>query len=86
MRLGVLCSGGKDSLFACYRAMQEEKVACLVTLFPENPESYMFHTPNLHLVPLQAEAAGLPLVSQKSRGVEDEELGRTSNFQHPTSK
>ena len=78
MRLGVLCSGGKDSLFACYRAMQEEKVACLVTLFPENPESYMFHTPNLHLVPLQAEAAGLPLVSQKSRGVEEEELGDLS--------
>lgn len=74
MRLGVLCSGGKDSLYACYRAMQEEEVACLITLQPGNPESYMFHTPNLHMVPLQAKAAGLPLVIEKSTGIEEAEL------------
>ncbi|OPX69088.1 MAG: ATP-binding region [Methanoregulaceae archaeon PtaB.Bin056] len=74
LRLGVLCSGGKDSLFSCFRAMQEEEVACLVTLVPENPESYLFHTPNLHLVPLQAEAAGLPLVSEITTGIEEEEI------------
>ncbi|MCU0632517.1 MAG: diphthine--ammonia ligase [Methanolinea sp.] len=74
MRLGVLCSGGKDSLYACYRAMQEEEVACLITMKPKNPESYMFHTPNLHLVPLQAEAARLPLVSVHTEGKEEEEL------------
>lgn len=74
MRLGVLCSGGKDSLFACCRAMQEEEVACLITLVPENPESYMFHTPNLHMVPLQAEAAGIPHVVVKTEGVEEKEL------------
>lgn len=74
MKLGVLCSGGKDSLFACFRAMQVEEVACLITLFPENPESYMFHTPNLHLVPLQAEAAGIPLVSFPTDGIEETEL------------
>jgi ABC transporter with metal-binding/Fe-S-binding domain ATP-binding protein len=54
--------------------MQEEEVACLVTLVPENPESYLFHTPNLHLVPLQAEAAGLPLVSEITTGIEEEEI------------
>jgi len=74
MRLGVLCSGGKDSLFACFCAMQEEEVSCLITVLPENPESYMFHTPNLHLVTLQAEAAGLPLVAIQSRGREEEEV------------
>lgn len=74
MRLGVLCSGGKDSLYAWYKAMQVEEVACLVTLFPKNPESYMFHTPNLHMVPLQAEAAGLPLVSFTTQGEEGSEL------------
>lgn len=74
MRLGVLCSGGKDSLFACFRAMQEEEVACFITLIPENAESYMFHTPNLHMVPLQAEASGLPLVSVKSCGLAEKEL------------
>jgi ABC transporter with metal-binding/Fe-S-binding domain ATP-binding protein len=54
--------------------MQEEEVACLITMKPKNPESYMFHTPNLHLVPLQAEAARLPLVSVHTEGKEEEEL------------
>jgi ABC transporter with metal-binding/Fe-S-binding domain ATP-binding protein len=74
MRLGVLCSGGKDSWAACHRAMAKEEVACLVSLRPENEESYLFHTPNTHLVPLQAEAAGLPLVSVDTPGIENEEL------------
>lgn len=78
VRLGVLCSGGKDSLYACYRAMQKEEVACLVTLVPENPESYLFHTPNLHMVPLQAKATGLPLVSEMTTGIEEEEIGDLS--------
>jgi len=74
MRVGVLCSGGKDSLFACYCAMQREEVLCLITVFPENPESYMFHTPNLHVVALQAEASGIPLVARQSSGRKEEEL------------
>ncbi len=45
MRLGVLCSGGKDSLFACWKAMQKEEVICLITVRSGNPWSYMFHTP-----------------------------------------
>jgi len=73
MRVGVLCSGGKDSLFACYCAMQREEVLCLITVFPENPESYMFHTPNLHVVALQAEASGIPLVARQSSGRKEEE-------------
>jgi hypothetical protein len=47
VKLGVLFSGGKDSVFACYRAMQKENVACLITLVSENEDSYMFHTPNI---------------------------------------
>jgi len=74
MRLGVLCSGGKDSLFACMMAMEREEVACLIALRPRNEESYMFHTPNVSLVPLQAEAAELPLVEMPTEGVEEEEL------------
>jgi ABC transporter with metal-binding/Fe-S-binding domain ATP-binding protein len=78
MRLGVLCSGGKDSLFACYLAMQKEEVACLISVRSKNEESYMFHTPNVHLVPLQAEAAGLPLVSVETEGIEEDELSDLS--------
>lgn len=74
MRVGVLFSGGKDSTYACYRAMEAEKVVCLITVIPQNPDSYMFHTPNIHLTGLQAEALGLPLISMASEGVKEEEL------------
>ncbi len=74
MRLGVLCSGGKDSLFACGMAREREEVACLISVRSENEESYMFHTPNVQLVRLQAEAAGLPLVEAFTEGRKEEEL------------
>jgi ABC transporter with metal-binding/Fe-S-binding domain ATP-binding protein len=74
MKLGVLCSGGKDSWYACHLAMQREEVACLISIRSQNEESYMFHTPNTHLVPLQAEAAGLPLVTVETEGIEEAEL------------
>ncbi|WP_292517559.1 diphthine--ammonia ligase [Methanoculleus sp.] len=74
MKLGVLFSGGKDSLFACWKAMQKEEVACLITVVSRNPESYMFHTPNIRLAALQAEAAGLPLVEVETEGEKETEL------------
>ncbi|MDD1673479.1 MAG: diphthine--ammonia ligase, partial [Methanomicrobiales archaeon] len=75
MKLGVLFSGGKDSSYACYRAMEGEEVVCLITVSPRNPDSYMFHTPNIRWTRLQAEAAGLPLVEVTSAGEKEEELG-----------
>jgi ABC transporter with metal-binding/Fe-S-binding domain ATP-binding protein len=78
MRLGVLFSGGKDSAFAAWRAIGKERVACLITVISSNPESYLFHTPNIHLTALQAEAAGLPLVTGESRGVKEEEVADLS--------
>jgi len=74
IKLGVLFSGGKDSLFACWKAMQHEEVVCLITVISRNPESYMFHTPNIHLAGLQAEAAGLPLVEVETAGEKETEL------------
>ena len=70
----MLFSGGKDSTLALHRAAATDEVVCLVTVVPDNPESYLFHTPNLHLTALQAEAMGLPLVRQTSAGVEEEEV------------
>ncbi len=74
MRLGILFSGGKDSCLAMHKAMQTDEVACLITLESENPESYMFHTPNIHLTRLQAEALGLPLVTVRTKGEKEDEL------------
>ena len=78
MKLGVLCSGGKDSLFACHLAMQKENVVCLISVRSGNEESYMFHTPNVHLVPLQAESAGLPLITVETEGIQESELSDLS--------
>ena len=78
MRLGVLFSGGKDSCLAMHRAAECDDVVCLVTVVPENRESFFFHTPNLHLVELQARALGLPLVRRGTPGREEEEIADLS--------
>jgi len=74
MRLGVLFSGGKDSTLALVKAMEKEDVVCLITLRSKNPESYMFHTPNISIAKLQAEAIGLPLIEKETLGEKEKEL------------
>ncbi|MCD2198388.1 diphthine--ammonia ligase [Halobacterium sp. KA-4] len=57
-----LFSGGKDSSWALYRALEEGlDVARLVTVHPEG-DSYMYHVPATHLASLAAESIGIPLV------------------------
>jgi diphthine-ammonia ligase len=59
MTATALVSGGKDSVYAAYLAdMQGWPVDELVTLEPQDPDSMLYHTPNLHWVALQAEAWG----------------------------
>ena len=74
MRLGVLFSGGKDSTLALHKAAEKEEVVCLITLVSENKESFMFHTPNIDITALQAEAMGLPLIKKMTEGKPEEEL------------
>jgi diphthine-ammonia ligase len=74
MRLGVLFSGGKDSTLALHKAAEKAEVACLITLVSENKESYMFHTPNIDITALQAEALNLPLMRKATAGQPEAEL------------
>ena len=74
MKLGVLFSGGKDSTLALHKAAEKEEVTCLITLRSKNPESYMFHTPNIDWTELQAEALELPLISKETQGKKEDEL------------
>jgi len=74
MKLGVLFSGGKDSTYALYKAKQKNEIACLITIISRNPESYMFHTPNIELVDLQAKALGLPIIKKITKGEKEKEL------------
>ena len=70
----MLFSGGKDSTYAAWIASKEDELACLVTLFPKSDMSYMFHFPNLKWTALQAEAIGVPLLTEQTEGVKEEEL------------
>lgn len=75
MRLAGLFSGGKDSTLAIDVAEQHGwEVTHLVTVRPRDPESHMFHVPNLHLAPLQAQAMGKPLVEVDASGDREREL------------
>ncbi|MGZ0745615.1 diphthine--ammonia ligase [Haloparvum sp. AD34] len=57
-----LFSGGKDSSWALYRALEEGMdVSRLLTVHPEG-DSYMYHTPATELASLAAESIGIELV------------------------
>jgi len=58
-----LFSGGKDSSWALYRALERGlPVERLVTVHPDG-DSYMYHVPATELASLAAESIGIPLVS-----------------------
>ena len=75
MRLAALFSGGKDSSLAVQRALEiGHSVTRLVSITPGTNESYMFHFPNTGITVLQSQAAGIPIVRAKSKGVKEEEV------------
>lgn len=74
MKLGVLFSGGKDSCLALSNAMKEHEIACLISIISKNPESFMFHVPNIQITEMQAEAMEIPLVSFSTEGKKEIEL------------
>jgi diphthine-ammonia ligase len=75
MKLVALFSGGKDSTYALYKAVQEgHAIAYLATIHAANPVSYMYHTENIGLTVFQAEAMGLRLVSKESTGEKEKEV------------
>ncbi len=75
MRLAALYSGGKDSTFAMYLAEQMgNDILALVNIVPSDKGSWIFHTPNLSVVPVMAEAMGLPLVTAESDGTEEGDM------------
>jgi diphthamide synthase (EF-2-diphthine--ammonia ligase) len=50
IRVAVLFSGGKDSTLALYDSLQKGMdVKYLVSMISSNPESYMFHYPNMSM-------------------------------------
>src|SRR5437879_11787812 len=75
MRVASLFSGGKDSTYATYIAMQRGwDVTHLLSIVPEDRDSMLFHTPHLQLTPLQAEAMRIPLIRETATMGEAGEL------------
>lgn len=75
MRVAALLSGGKDSVYAVYIALQYGwEVTSLVTLTPHSRDSWMFHGINLHLMPKMAENIGVPLIEKHTAGEKEKEL------------
>ena len=75
-----LFSGGKDSAWALYRALEEGyPIERLITVHPAG-DSFMYHVPATELAELAAESIGIPLVDVRPADFEatahaDEESG-----------
>jgi ABC transporter with metal-binding/Fe-S-binding domain ATP-binding protein len=75
MGYAALTSGGKDSILACQKALDQGiAVDTLVTVRPENRDSYMFHSANLDAVRVIAEVAGMEYEEIKTHGRKEDEL------------
>ena len=75
MNVAALFSGGKDSVFSVYIAEQYGwNVTHLVTILPENKESWMFHSVNINLTDKLAEAIEIPLIKRNTKGEKESEL------------
>lgn len=75
MKLASLYSGGKDSTFALYLAEQMgHDVPYLVSVMPEDEASWIFHTPNLRIIPLMAESMRKKLITAPSTGTEEGDM------------
>lgn len=75
MKLATLFSGGKDSTYATYLAKKQgHEIACLISIIPENKDSYMFHTPSINQTETQAKHMNMPIIQQKTKGKKEEEI------------
>ncbi|HNW05910.1 MAG TPA: diphthine--ammonia ligase [archaeon] len=74
-KVGVLFSGGKDSNLSLWLAQKAGKeISCLLSMIPENVDSYMFQTPEVNFLKMQAFALDMPLLITKTKGEKEKEL------------
>ena len=74
MKVACLISGGKDSLYACYIAKQYGwNISSLIGIIPKKL-SWMYHTENIHILPLIAQSMEIPLLIKESEGEKEKEL------------
>jgi diphthine-ammonia ligase len=75
MRLAALFTGGKDSTYATHLVAERgDRVDYLVTMVSDRTNSWMFHTTNIRLAPLVAEAMGIEHAKATTSGEKELEL------------
>jgi len=60
VKVAVLFSGGKDSVYATHWAIMRSFRVVLATVKPQASSPYLYHRPGVELAKLAAEAMGLP--------------------------
>ena len=80
-KLAILFSGGKDSCLALHKVLKKGgDVRYLLSVIPENKDSFMFHKPDLNLLKKQAEMLRIELIVGKSKGEKEKELRDLENL------
>lgn len=75
MSWAALTSGGKDSILSIQKAIDSGKdVEYIVTVRPDNRDSFMFHSANLDAVAAIAKVSGMKYKEILSHGRKEEEL------------
>src|SRR5437867_12493492 len=68
VRIAALFSGGKDSTYAAYVAVQRGwELTHLLSVIPEDRDSMLFHVPNLSMTALLAQAMRRPLLTEVAK-------------------
>jgi len=62
MKVVVSWSGGKDSCFACYKAIQEDQDVSHLLIMMSDPSKSSFHMISSELLDAQSQAIGIPIV------------------------
>ena len=75
MRLASLFTGGKDSTYATHLAAKDgDEIACLLTMQSRREDSWMFHTVNIKMAEMVAEAFGVAHIAATTSGEKESEL------------
>jgi len=53
---------------------QNYEISCLISIAPENKDSYMYQKPELKIIKKQAKALNIPLVIKQTKGEKEKEL------------
>ena len=63
MNIVALISGGKDSIYSIIELLKKGySITYLLCIIPDNKESYLFHSVNLHIVKYISFSIGIPLM------------------------